>query len=54
MGSIASPILVHDHQVTTSLWSLLLSGILTSAHTNKIDDHRNGENHTQTYKQVKG
>jgi len=34
--------------------SLPLSGVLTSAHINRIDDHRKGVNHTQTYKQAKG
>jgi len=49
-----SPILVHDHQAAVSLWSLPLSGVLTSAHINKIDDHRNAENHTQHTSKQKG
>jgi len=28
--------------------------VLTSAHINKIHDHRKGGNHTQSYKQAKG
>jgi len=30
-----------------SLSTLSLPGVLTSAHINKVDDHRNRENHTQ-------
>jgi len=41
------------HQSATSLLSPLLE-ILTSAHINKVDDHRKGRNHTQSYKQAKG
>jgi len=35
------------HQAATSLPSLPLPGVLTSAHINKVDDHRNREDHTQ-------
>jgi len=42
MGSIVSPIPVHNHQAATSLLSLPLSRVLTSAHINNIDDHRKG------------
>jgi len=42
MGSIVSPIPVRNHQAATSLLSLPLPRVLTSAHINKIDDHRKG------------
>jgi len=41
------------HQTATSLL-LPLPEVLTSAHINKVDDHRKGRNHTQAYKQLKG
>jgi len=49
-----SPTPVHRHQAATSLLSLPLPGVLTSDHINRIDDHRKGVNHTQSYKQGKG
>ena len=42
------------HQTAASLLSLPLLGVLTSAHINKVDGHRKGGNHTQSYKQAKG
>jgi len=42
------------HQTVASLLLLPLSKVLTSAHINKVDDHRKGGNHTQSYKQAKG
>ncbi|QCE00228.1 Protein kinase [Vigna unguiculata] len=42
MGSIVDPIPVHNHQAVAFLLSLPLLGVLTSAHINKIDDHRKG------------
>ena len=42
------------HQTAASLLSLSLPEVLTSAHINKVDDHRKGGNHTQSYKQAKG
>jgi len=45
---------VHNHQAAASLLSLPLPGAPRSTHINKIDDHRNGGNHTQSYKQAKG
>jgi len=42
MVSTVGPIPDHNHQAATSLLSLLLPGVLTSAHINKIDDHRKG------------
>jgi len=54
VGSIASPILVHDHQATTSLWSLPLPGVLTSAHINKLMIIARRRKLHATYKQTKG
>jgi len=42
MGPTMGPIPVHNHQAATSLLSLPLPGVLTSAHINKIDDHHKG------------
>jgi len=42
------------HQTATSLLLLPLLEVLTYAHINKVDDHRKGANHTQSYKQTKG
>jgi len=42
------------HQAAASLPSLPLPGILTSAHINEIDYHRNRENHTQHTSKRKG
>ena len=42
MGPTVGPISVHNHQAAASLLSLPLLGVLTSAHINKIDDHRKG------------
>jgi len=54
MGAIVGPIPVHNHQVAASLLSLPLPRVLTSAHINKIDDHRKGgkttHNHTNKRK----
>jgi len=48
-GPIVSPIPVHDHQAAASLLSLPLPRVLTSAHINKIDDHRKGEKPTHKH-----
>jgi len=53
-GPIVSLIPIHNHQTAASLLSLPLSGVLISAHINKIDDHRNGESHTQHTSKQKG
>jgi len=49
-----SPIFVHNHQAAVFPLSLPLPGALTYAHINNIDDHRKGEDHTQTYNKRKG
>jgi len=46
MGPTVDPIPIHNHQAEASLLSLPLPGVFTSAHINKIDDHRKGKQHT--------
>jgi len=53
-GPHSGPNIHPNHQAVASLLSLPLPGVLTSAHINKVDDHRKGGNHKQSYKQAKG
>jgi len=48
-SSIVSAIPVHNHQAAASLLSLPLPGVLTSAHINRIDDHRKGKKPTHKH-----